>query len=151
MGLSAPSLAQLASGLSADILEKLGAALRAQDILNVGVTRLLNAIELDGTPWERPQYIAANLWADSSADRYTEYRKDWSGIVWLQLNMTGGTLGATAFALPEPFWPRQRINTPVSANGAYGTLIIALNGEVSLFNGSTTNARATLAFQAARR
>lgn len=135
MGLNVPSLQQLASGLPKQILDGLRAALSAQDKFNTDLGQDVGPLTEPG-PWLTPQY--QNGWTDLTAGtRFVRYRLEMGGqTARIEGTMANGTVGSTAFQLPQAFFPGQRLNFAVAANNLFGQLRVDSNGAVTLATGS---------------
>lgn len=143
MALSVPSLQQLASGLPEEVQRALRSALSAQDVFNRGAATLLS--DVTPGPWLRPSY--QNGWVDSSATRFVRYRLELGGtFARMEGAMVAGTVNSTAFTLPQPFWPFQRLNFAIASNAAFGQLRIDVDGTVTLTNGSNVSANCNVAW-----
>jgi len=62
------------------------------------------------------------------------YRKDGEGFVYLQGQVTGGTIANTnsgqIFRLPSGYWPLQDLEIPVVNKGSFGRLVVTKSGVV---------------------
>ncbi len=141
MALNVPNLQALASGLPKETQQALRSALAAQDKFNRDVNQSANSVEPG--PWVRPAYL--NNWVDLSSTRYIRYRLE-NLSVRMEGTMALGTVGGNAFILPPGYRPFQSLNFSVSANGAYGNVLISADGTVNFNVGSNVTVNLNLAF-----
>lgn len=96
-----------------------------EDWLNTNVTR---------TPWTAPTLL--NTWANlGGAWQVAQFRRSMD-MVQLRGVIAGGVIGTVALTLPAGFRPRADVAFPTTSNGAFGSMTIATNGNVTPTVGS---------------
>jgi hypothetical protein len=88
----------------------------------------------------------AGAWGNSLGFgwRWARFWKDPNGFVWLAGQVGGGVAGTTIFTLPAGYRTLAQggfggMNFAVAANGAYGSIFLADDGQVQHSVGATTN------------
>lgn len=114
---------------------------------NLGV-QVLNFNVNVPTPWIQVTTFT-NSWVNFNTSVPARYMKDSNGAVWLDGAIKSGTIGATAFALPQPLWPGQDCTFATDCGGTHGRLVVSAAGAVKPDAGSNTIFSLGVSFQAA--
>lgn len=104
---------------------------------NLGV-QVLNFVINVPTPWTQVTTFT-NAWVNNSSSMPSRYMLNQDGIVFLDGAVKSGTLGLSAFTLPQNMWPSQDTFLPVVATGGTGYMVVqAADGKVIPSVGATT-------------
>jgi len=124
--LNVTSLQQLGAGLPPEVQTSIRSALSAQDKMNQDIAQLFTNVS--AWNWQTPQF--ANGWKNFSTTLIARFTQLSCGLVVLSGAIISGTIGGTAFTLPEAMRPSQDCNFAVDSNDAFGKLVVQASGSV---------------------